>query len=119
MDGLHNSVLTDALRQMRTNNVSAQQLETAKDFEAVFLTQFVDEMMKTAGSSTFGSEHQAEMWRSFMSEAVAKHLVEQGGVGLSTGISQMIDAYEASPQSAQALANAEVENDPSYEISLR
>ena len=55
--------------------------------------EFVDEMMKTAGATAFGDEHQAEMWRSFMSEAVAKHLVEQGGVGLSGSVSQMIGAY--------------------------
>lgn len=67
--------------------------QTAKDFEAVFLTQFVDEMMKTTGATAFGGEKQAEMWRSFMSEAVAKELVEQGGLGLSANVSQMINAY--------------------------
>jgi len=74
--------------------------QTAKDFEAVFLTQFVDEMMKTTGATAFGGEKQAEMWRSFMSEAVAKELVEQGGLGLSANVSQMINAY-ATGTSAQ------------------
>ncbi|AXI52642.1 MAG TPA: hypothetical protein DD939_12905 [Sulfitobacter pontiacus] len=67
--------------------------QTGKEFEKVFLTQFVDEMMKTAGASAFGGEQQADMWRSFMSEAVAGQLVEQGGLGFSGSVSQMLDAY--------------------------
>lgn len=65
----------------------------AADFEAVFLSQFVDQMMKTTGDTAFGGEKQAEMWRSFMSEAVAKHLVEQGGLGLTGQVSEMLSAY--------------------------
>ncbi len=71
----------------------ARSAQKADDFEAVFLTQFVDQMMKTAGDTAFGGEDQAEMWRSFMSEAVAKHLVEQGGLGLSGSVEQMMNAY--------------------------
>lgn len=67
--------------------------ETAEAFEAVFLTQFVDEMMKTTGDTAYGGKQQAEMWRSFMSEAVAQHLVAQGGLGLAAPVAQMIDAY--------------------------
>lgn len=70
-----------------------QTAQTAEDFEAVFLTQFVDEMMKTSSSTAFGGEKQAEMWRSFMSEAVAKHLVEQGGLGLAGSVNQILEAY--------------------------
>lgn len=77
----------------KTAAAKSQADQTAKDFEAVFLTQFVDEMMKTAGATAFGNEKQAEMWRSFMSEAVAKQLVEQGGLGLTASVSQMLGAY--------------------------
>ena len=66
---------------------------TAQEFEAVFLTQFVDQMMKTTGETAFGGKEHAEMWRSFMSEAVAKHLVEQGGLGLSGHVEKLISAY--------------------------
>ena len=72
-------------------------VETARDFEAVFLTQFVDQMMKTTGKTAFGGEKQAEMWRSFMSEAVAQHLVEQGGLGLTGHVEHMINAYTQAP----------------------
>ncbi|MBA96760.1 hypothetical protein [Sulfitobacter sp.] len=67
--------------------------ETGKEFEKVFLTQFVDEMIKTAGPAVFGGEDQADMWRSFMSEAVASQLVDQGGLGFSGSVSQMLGAY--------------------------
>ena len=78
----------------------AKTKQTAKEFEAVFLTQFVDEMMKTSGESAFGTPEQAEMWRSFMSEAVAKHLVEQGGMGLSGPVEKMLSAYTKSTTSS-------------------
>lgn len=77
----------------QTDRDATRAEETAKDFEAVFLSQFVDQMMKTTGNAAFGGEKQAEMWRSFMSDAVAKHLVEQGGLGLSGQVKQMLSAY--------------------------
>ncbi|NEK23827.1 hypothetical protein GV827_15625 [Sulfitobacter sp. JBTF-M27] len=80
---------------------AAKSVETARDFEAVFLTQFVDQMMKTTGDTAFGGEKQAEMWRSFMSEAVAKHLVEQGGLGLTGHVEKMINAYVQTPTKGQ------------------
>ena len=79
----------------------ARARKTAQEFEAVFLTQFVDEMMKTAGSTAFGNEKQAEMWRSFMSDAVAEHLVAQGGLGLSAPVAKMIAAYAQSSEVAK------------------
>jgi len=79
--------------QTKTDMAALKATETAKDFEAVFLTQFVDQMMKTAGDTAFGGKDQAEMWRSFMSEAVAKHLVEQGGLGLAGSVRNMLGAY--------------------------
>lgn len=78
------------------NPKSANEEKISKEFEAVFLTQFVDQVMKTAGSTAFGGEKQAEMWRSFMSEAVANHLVEQGGLGLAGQVSQMLSSYSQS-----------------------
>ncbi|SFE85975.1 Rod binding protein [Sulfitobacter brevis] len=72
---------------------AAKAHQTAKEFESVFLTQFVDEMMKTTGDTAFGGPDQAEMWRSFMSEAVANHLVEQGGLGLTGSVEKMLNAY--------------------------
>lgn len=67
--------------------------DVSENFEAVFLGQFVDEMMKTAGSTAFGGEQQAEMWRSFMSNAIAESLVDQGGFGFGGNVKQVLAAY--------------------------
>jgi len=65
----------------------------ARTFEKVFLNASLsDEMMKTAGSSAFCASKQADMWRSFMSEAVAGPVVEQRGCGSRGSVSQMLDA---------------------------
>lgn len=82
---------TDPLRP--TSEAITQSAETAKAFEAVFLSQFVDKMMKTAGDTAFGGSDQAEMWRSFLSDAISRQLVEQGGIGLTGQVQEMMNAY--------------------------
>jgi Rod binding domain-containing protein len=79
-----------AAAQAATNKDEA----LGKKFEAVFLTQFVDQMMKTVDPSAFGGEKQAEMWRSFMSEALAEQLAENGGFGFSANVTDAISAYQ-------------------------
>lgn len=69
--------------------------ETAEKFEAVFLTQFVDQMLKTVGPTAFGGEKQAEIWRSFMSESIADTLVDHGGFGVGHNVAEVIGAYDA------------------------
>lgn len=75
------SVLTEAEKQK------------AKEFEAMFLTQFVDEMLKTVDLSAAAGGRDMHMWRSFMSESMAKSIVDQGGFGLASNVEQMIAAY--------------------------
>ena len=100
MQDIQNTIMTSmaALQQSRAAADDSKSTEASKEFAAIFLGQFVDEMMKTAGATAFGDEHQAEMWRSFMSEAVAKHLVEQGGVGLSGSVKETTGAYTDTPK---------------------
>lgn len=87
------SSLAQAKAQMAQNKaaVSPEELQSAKDFEAVFLSQFVDEMLKTVD---MGAGNDGEMWRSFMSEALSKSLVEQGGLGLAANVQHMMAAYK-------------------------
>lgn len=72
--------------------------EVSKDFEKVFLTQFVDQMLKTVGPTAFGGEKQADMWRSFLSEAIAGSLTEQGGFGIGTTVADVVAAYDKGRQ---------------------
>jgi len=68
--------------------------EAAEGFETVFLTQLVDQMMKTVDANAFGGEQQAEIWRSFLSEAIAEKLTDQGGLGFGNSVKQAITSYE-------------------------
>ena len=64
-----------------------------REFETVFLSQFVDEMMSTIDYGPASGGQGAEIWRSFMSQALAEKLAESGGLGLGANIEQMLDAY--------------------------
>lgn len=88
------SSLAQAKAQMTQQKgaVSADEVAAAKEFEAVFLSQFVDEMLKTVDMGT--GEQDGQMWRSFMSEALSKSLVDQGGLGMASNVEQMMAAYK-------------------------
>lgn len=59
------------------------------------LSNFVDEMMKTVKTGAFGSEKDAQMWRSFLSDAIAEQLTLQGGLGLQRHVSDVVSAYQS------------------------
>lgn len=69
--------------------------DVSSEFEALFVSQFVDEMLKTVEVSQSGEGFGGDMWRSFMSEAIAENLVERGGFGLAGNIDQMLAAYKS------------------------
>jgi peptidoglycan hydrolase FlgJ len=74
-------------------DVTDKEKEVARSFEAVFLSQFVNQMMETVDAEAMGGGKQAEMWRSFLSDAMAESIVDQGGLGVATSIEQMLAAY--------------------------
>lgn len=88
--------------QIPLQNVQDQLSETekakAKEFETLFLTQFVDEMMKTVDLDAATGGRDMNMWRGFMSEAMAKSLTDQGGLGLASNVQQMMAAYKTGSQ---------------------
>ncbi len=88
------SSLAQAQVQAAQQKASLNQgeIDSAKEFEAVFLSQFVDEMLKTVDMGT--GKNDGQMWRSFMSEALSKNLVDQGGLGLAANVQQMMAAYK-------------------------
>lgn len=59
--------------------------KTAKDFESSFLNIMFQSMFKDVGSSTsFGGGGEGEeMWKSFLTDAMAKQTVKRGGIGMS------------------------------------
>ncbi|WP_374470129.1 rod-binding protein [Phenylobacterium sp.] len=63
--------------------------ETAEKFEAQFLSIMLQQMFEGVNvSAPFGGGPGEEMFKSFMSEAMAKQMTRAGGVGLTDQISR-------------------------------
>lgn len=75
--------------------VARTEAKVSEEFETMFLGRFVDEMMKTVPDTVFGGTQQAEMWRSFLSDAVATQLMEAGSLSLEADITKAVAAYGA------------------------
>lgn len=68
--------------------------ESAKEFEAMFLGQMVDEMLSTVEIGNFGGGHAEETWRSFLSDAIGRSIADQGSTGIADGIETAILRYQ-------------------------
>jgi flagellar protein FlgJ len=63
--------------------------KTAKDYEASFLGIMFQQMFKGVSvSAPFGGGEAEDMWKSFMTDAMAKQVTRAGGIGLSAAISR-------------------------------
>ncbi len=88
--------LTGSERSQSTSSPGEKvKRDSAAAFEVMFVTQMVDEMMKTVDISQSMGKHAAEMWRSVLSQALAENLVEAGGLGLTDNVYRALDAYNA------------------------
>ncbi|OWU83224.1 hypothetical protein ATO6_20360 [Oceanicola sp. 22II-s10i] len=67
----------------------------AREFEAMFMTQMVDEMLKQVDMGSMGAGQAEQHFRYFLSEAIAEQMVEQGGTGLSRSLNAAMSAYAA------------------------
>lgn len=78
---------TSALPQVRANGDSRALDRTAKDFEAVFLSQMLSQMWSGVEvDPTFGGGHAEEVWRGMMVEEYGKMIASSGGVGIADGM---------------------------------
>jgi flagellar protein FlgJ len=76
--------------------------KAAKEFESVFISQFVGSMfegIKTDGM--FGGGQGEEMFRSMMVDQYGKKIAEQGGFGLADSITRSLLQHQESQQRAQ------------------
>jgi flagellar protein FlgJ len=61
--------------------------ETAVKFEASFLTQMLQTMFQGVETAApFGGGPGEDMWKSFLSEAMAKQMARRGGIGVSKAV---------------------------------
>jgi Rod binding domain-containing protein len=85
-----------ALPTAPTQELTAEQLakrgkieKTAKDFEASFLSVMLGQMFKDVGvEAPFNGGHGEAAFKSFLSDAMAKQMVKNGGIGLSGRVAQ-------------------------------
>ena len=86
--------LSSAAPSLETRS-SGEDTEPAKAFELLFVSQIVDEMMKTVDMGSTMGEHPSEMWRSVISQSLAERLADGGGVGIAENVQRMLKAYNA------------------------
>ena len=79
---------------VRTREIDPATMETAKQFEEMFLAQTVDEMLKSVDIGAFGGGHAEETWRSFLARAFAEQIADQDSTGIATSVARAIGAYE-------------------------
>lgn len=75
------------------SDVDDQTREVAKEFEATFLTQVMEEMLSTVNIGSLDGGFAEETWRSFLARAYADELAEQGTTGIAQSVERSITAY--------------------------
>ena len=62
---------------------------TSKEFEATFLSSMMQNMFSgLTTSAPFGGGPGEDIWKSFMSDAMAKQMSKAGGIGLSGAVAR-------------------------------
>ncbi|MFI4976096.1 MAG: rod-binding protein [Caulobacterales bacterium] len=61
--------------------------DTAKSFEASFLSQMLQPMFEGVGTAPpFGGGEAEGMWKSFLADAIAKQVTKSGGIGVAGAV---------------------------------
>jgi Rod binding domain-containing protein len=99
MDQAQAALQNQPLTAAKTPKNAAAMDAAAKQFESVFISQFLGSMfsgIKTDGP--FGGGQGEEMFRSMMIDKYADGIVAQGGFGLASSVkAQMLKMQEAQP----------------------
>ncbi|MEI4485522.1 rod-binding protein [Frigidibacter sp. MR17.14] len=82
---------------MTKTDTKARAAEAGKQFETVFLTQTMQEMLKNAGKGAIGSSNAEQTWNSFLAEAIAKKVADSGTTGIAQSVERMLTAYGGKP----------------------
>ncbi|WP_366656477.1 rod-binding protein [Fodinicurvata sp. EGI_FJ10296] len=85
-------------RSSGSNATDAATLESAKEFEAVFLSQMLTHMWTDVSSDgLFGGGHGEEMTRSLLVDEYAQAMVDAGGIGIADQVrAEMLRLQEGS-----------------------
>ena len=75
--------------------------KAAKEFESVFISQFLGSMFSgIKADSTFGGGEGEEMFRSLMIDQYGKQLEQRGGFGLADAVSRQLLKFQEVPAEA-------------------
>lgn len=77
-----------------TRSDTSDATRAAFEFEVVFLSQAVEEMMRSTSAGEFGGGHGEEAWRSFLARAFAEQIASTGGTGIARSVAAGISAYD-------------------------
>ena len=73
----------------------------AREFEKMYLTQMIDEMLKEVDIGSFGAGQAEEHWRYFLAEATAEQIAAGGGLGLARQVEQALAAYQSGQRAGE------------------
>jgi Rod binding domain-containing protein len=83
-----------------TNNVAAAG-KSAKEFESVFISQFLGSMFQGIPTDgPFGGGQGEEMFRSMMVNEYAKSVENRGGFGLASAVTRQLLSHQEAPQAS-------------------
>jgi peptidoglycan hydrolase FlgJ len=82
---------------------AATATKAAKNFESVFISQFLGSMFSGIPTDgPFGGGTGEEMFRSLMMDQYAKSIESRGGFGLASSVSRQLLSHQEAPQPATA-----------------
>lgn len=87
---------TPATEQAQAAQHKDKAAAASRDFESVFLTQMVEQMMKTVKLGGMDGGHAQEIWRSFLARAIADQIANTGTTGIAQSVDRVLKAYKES-----------------------
>ena len=102
MEGIIKLVGIENTRPLQSTPKALTKTQSAgQEFEAMFLSHVVEEMMKTVNIGTFGGGEAEEKWRSFLTSAIADEIAGQQTTGISQSIETAINSYESAKKQGE------------------
>ena len=78
--------------------VQSSEAQAAKEFETVFLSQAIDEMLRTVDLGGMSGGHAEDTWRSFLAQAIADEIAGTGTTRISDGVESAIAGYRSAAE---------------------
>ncbi len=77
-----------------TQSAYSDEARVAKDFEAMLLSQAVNQMLETVDIGSMGGGFAEETWRSFLARAIAEEISGTGITRVSESVHSAIAGYQ-------------------------